>query len=203
MADEARIAVVGVGNPLKLDEGVGVRVAEELMSRWDFQGAADIVDAGTMGMSMLPIFQEYDVVIVADAMDGSGLDAGTVVVMTPDEIAPNQVMHSLHDMRLPDVLAAAEIIGCSAEVRVVAVQIQEMSADAKVGLTEPVEAAVPDAVRAVLDMLAEHGVNPQPRTEPSPEAAMLRALRTGEDMPDMAPASGPATGSAPQGPETA
>jgi hydrogenase maturation protease len=107
MPGPRRIVVLGIGNPLKLDEGVGVRIVEEIMERYEFPSSVDVVDAGTMGMSMLPLFADHDVMIVADAVDGTELPPGTVVLMTPEELAPNQVMHSRHDMRFPDVLAAA------------------------------------------------------------------------------------------------
>jgi hydrogenase maturation protease len=179
MADPQRIVVLGIGNPLKKDEGVGVRIVEEIMSRFEFPGHVDVVDAGTMGMSMLPLFAEYDVMIVTDAVDGTGLRAGTVVIMTPSELAPNQVMHSLHDMRFPDVLAAADLVGYETEARIVGVQIEEISADAEIGLTPAVEAALPTAIDAVLSLLAERGVEPRPRTRPSEHALLLRSLRLG------------------------
>ncbi len=182
-----RIVVIGIGNPLKLDEGVGVRIAEELLTWWDLGGAADIVDAGTMGMSMLPLFQEYDVMIVADAVDGTGHDPGTVLLMTPAEVAPNQVMHSLHDIRFPDVLAAAELIGCSNDITIVGVQIERMSEDAQLGLTPLVEEAVPRAVDAVLEILEGYGVAAERRVVPSRDGAMLAALRLGTEMPDLSP----------------
>jgi hydrogenase maturation protease len=181
MPDPQRIVVLGIGNPLKKDEGVGVRIVEEIMLRYEFPAHVDVVDAGTMGMSMLPLFAEYDVMFVADAVDGTDLDPGTVVLMTPAELAPNQVMHSLHDMRFPDVLAAADLVGYETEALIVGVQIEEISSDAEIGLTAAVEEALPTAIQAVLDLLAERGVQPTPRTHVSEQGELLRHLRLGGD----------------------
>jgi len=106
-------------------------------------------------------------VVVVDAMDGSGHPPGTVVRIAPEEFAPNQVMHSLHDIRFVDVLEAAKLIGLMPEADCIGIQVQEMNpAEITIGLSEPVEAAVPRAVAAVLYVLEERGVQAQPRHEP-------------------------------------
>jgi hydrogenase maturation protease len=184
MSGSERIIVLGIGNPLKKDEGVGVRVAEELMRNYQFPSNVVVEDAGTMGMSLMPLFDDYDFMLVADAVDNTGYEPGTVVLMTPDELAPNQVLHSLHDIRFVDVIQTAAFIGYEIEVRFVGVQIEDMSPDeAVIGLTPAVEAAVPRAVEAVLELLAERGAVAEMRTEADFTGDMLRALRLGQPMP--------------------
>ena len=177
MDEVERISVLGIGNPLKKDEGAGVRIAEELLARYEFPDNVQVIDVGTMGLSILPLFQECDYMIVADAVDGTGHPPGTVVLMSPEDVAPNQVMHSLHDVRFADVLQTAELIGCSVHATVVGIQIEEMSLTADVDLTPPVEAALPSAVEAILGILAEHGVTPRVRDEADVRARMLESAR--------------------------
>jgi hydrogenase maturation protease len=183
MTPHPRVAIVGIGNLLKCDEGVGVRVVEELLTAWAFPDGVEVVDAGTSGLGMLPLFERHDLVIVVDAVDGTGLPPGSVVLLTTDDLVPGEAMHSLHDTRLPDVLAAHELAGGTAEVRVVGVQVARISEEACIGLTEGVERAVPAAVAAVLDLAAAQGVAPLPRTSPSELAERLRALRLGGGRP--------------------
>ena len=95
-----RVTVMGVGNPLMRDEGVGVRVAEVLMSAFAWPDNVTVLDAGTMGMGILNLFRDADYMLVVDAVDGTGEPPGTVVRLSAEDIAPNQVMHSLHDVRL-------------------------------------------------------------------------------------------------------
>ena len=172
----ARITVVGVGNPLKKDEGVGIRVVEELHAWWDLPQDVKLIDAGTMGPAMLPLFDECDLAIVVDAVDGTGMDPGTVVVMTPAQIAPSAVLHSLHDMRLVDVLAMAELTGRTVEAVVVGVQIEDMGGEASLELTAAVAEAVPRAARAVLDLLAGQGVVAVGRQSARPHDDSGRAI---------------------------
>lgn len=152
---------MGVGNPLMRDEGVGVRVAEVLETWFRFPQGVEVVDAGTMGLGILNMFRGVDRLLVIDAVDGTGLTPGTVVRMTPEELAPNQVMHSLHDVRLVDVLEAAELTGCRPDAEFVGVQVARIEQFVE-GLTPEVEAAVPRAAAAALRVLAEHCVTWEP-----------------------------------------
>ena len=156
--DRERILVLGIGNPLMMDEGIGVRVLESLMTDYEFPDNVRLLDAGTMGMSILGLFRECDFMLVVDAMKDTGHDPGTVVRLSAEDIAPNQVMHSLHDLRFIDVLEAAELMGCRPEAECIGVQVADMS-EIRIGLTPGVEAAIPDAVDAVLALLAERGVH--------------------------------------------
>lgn len=179
-----RITIMGLGNPLMRDEGVGVRVAEILGSTLSFPANVTVVDAGTMGMGILNLFADCDYMLVVDAVDGTGEPAGTVVRLTPEEMAPNQVMHSLHDVRLVDVLEAARLTDTAPVVDCIGVQIEEL-AEMRLELSPPVEAALPDAVAAVLTVLAERGVIPEPRDEATADARVLEAIRSsGNASPD-------------------
>lgn len=151
--------VMGIGNILMKDEGVGCRVVEELRARFEFPDNVDLVDSGTMGMGLLNMFRNYDFIITVDAVDGTGYEPGTVVRISPEDIADNQVMHSLHDMRFADVLKAADLIGIRPEGHVIGVQVADMAPqELTIGLSEPVEAALDTAVDAVLSALAERGI---------------------------------------------
>jgi hydrogenase maturation protease len=171
-----RTLVMGVGNPLMRDEGVGVRVAEVLMAHFDFPSEVEVIDAGTMGLGIINLFRDIDRLLVVDAVDGTGEPPGTVVRMTPEELAPNQVMHSLHDVRLADVLSSAELAGHRPDAECVGVQIERIE-QFVVGLTPDVEAALPAAVSAVLTLLGEYGVAAVPRPAAASDVVVEAALR--------------------------
>jgi len=177
-----RILILGIGNPLMTDEGVGVRVAEALMSGFDFPEGVEVVDAGTMGLGILNMFRGIDLVIVVDAIDRTGRPPGTVVRLSPDDLAPNQIMHSLHDTRFVDVLQAAELTGIRPEAECIGVQVGSME-QWVTELTPEVEAALPLAVDAVLTVLGEHGVTAKPRDKGCDDAAIIEAIRTKNEMP--------------------
>ncbi len=175
---EPRIMVMGIGNPLVKDEGVGIRVIETMMSTLAFPPNVALVDAGTMGMGILNLFQDCDYLLVIDAVDGTGEPAGTVVRMTPQDMAPNTVKHSMHDLRLVDVLEAAMLMGTQPEVDCVGIQILDMDGIA-IGLTPDVESAVPRAVDAALSILAERGIVPVASDHSSDDGRVLSSIHEG------------------------
>jgi len=178
-----RITVMGIGNPLMMDEGVGVRVMEVMMGTLQFPPNVTLIDAGTMGMGILNLFQECDYLLVIDAIDGTGEAPGTVVRLSPSDLAPNQVKHSMHDIRLVDVLEAAMLMGNQPEADCIGIQIADMG-HVEIGLTPAVEAAVPAAVAAALEVLAERGITAAIAESASTEAGILEAIRTFSAAPD-------------------
>lgn len=163
MGSHPRVLVMGIGNVLMLDEGVGNRIATALERNYVLPSNVSTMDAGTMGLGMLHLFRDIDFILVADAIDGTGYPPGTVVRLSPEDFAPGQVMHSLHDVRFVDVLSAARLIGMEPEADCIGVQIKNMSpAELTIGLSEEVEAAIPRAVAAVLFVLEERGILAEP-----------------------------------------
>ena len=190
------ILVLAVGNQLMRDEGVGPRVAAELWSHYDIPDSVEVMDAGTLGLGMLHVLRDRAYVLIVDAIDGTGHPAGTVVRTSPADFAPNQILHSLHDVRLVDVLQAAELMGVSPETECVGVQIEDISPpDFSVGLTPAVEAAVPRAVAATLYLLAERASDVEPLAGPEHDAfttevdAALKDMRRRLGDPEAEPGS--------------
>jgi len=160
---EKRILVLGIGNILMKDEGVGCRVVEELQRHYEFPDNVSVVDSGTMGMVLLDLMRRHDFTLVVDGVDNTGYPPGTVVRMSPEDIASNQIMHSLHDVRFVDVLEAAKLIGLEIEGHVVGVQVEDIApVDLVIGLSDSVEEALETAIDAVLTVLAEQGIFPTP-----------------------------------------
>jgi len=97
----------------------------------------------------------------------------------------SQVMHSLHDVGLPEVLQAASLIGRSPDTIAIGIQIEEIT-EWVLELSEPVEAALPVAVAAVLEELAALGVEPTVRTDANIDAEIIESVRTFSHLPDTA-----------------
>lgn len=172
-----RILVLGIGNILMMDEGVGNRVAVELERNFAFPEDVRVMDAGTMGLGMMHLFRGVEFLLVVDAVDGTGHPAGTVVRVSPDDFAPNQVLHSLHDVRFVDVLQAAKLIGIMPEADCIGIQVENMSPpELHIGLTEVVEAAIPRALAAVLYVLEERGVEAEPLVGGDADAAFQASV---------------------------
>ena len=178
-----RILVMGVGNPLMRDDGIGPRVVEMLLAGYKFPPNVEVVDAGTMSYMILDLFREIDRLVIIDAVRETGHPAGTVMKMTPEEIAPNQMPHSMHDVALIDILQAADLMGNAPAAVAIGVQIEAIE-DWVMELSPSVEAAVPIAAAAVLDELEALGSAGVPDEDADVHAQIIAALRSYAPMPD-------------------
>lgn len=170
-ATDDRILVMGAGNTIMADEGVGPRCIEELHRLFEFPENVRLMDVGTTGLGIIDDLRQADRIVILDAAQDTGHPAGTVLLVTPQELAANQVMHSAHDMRLIDVFKAAAMMGLEFKsVVIVAVQVESL-AQWVLELSEPVAAAVPIACAAALDQLQRMKITP--------------LLREGETMPEI------------------
>ena len=181
-----RILVMGVGNPLMRDDGIGPRVVELLLAGYRFPDNVEVVDAGTMSYMILDLLRGIDHLVIVDAVRETGHPAGTVMKMTPEEIAPNQVPHSMHDIALVDVLQAAELMGGAPPAVAIGVQIEAIE-EWVLELSPAVEASVPIAAAAVLDELAALGSPGVPDRDADVHAQIIAALRSYAPMPNDAP----------------
>ncbi|MGQ9649863.1 MAG: HyaD/HybD family hydrogenase maturation endopeptidase [Phycisphaerae bacterium] len=106
----APILVLGVGNILLRDEGVGVRVIEA-MREMAMPPGVEVVDGGTAGADLLDIISDRHKVIVVDAMD-AGLEPGTILRLRAEDLASaGRPLISLHELALTETIAAAQIVG--------------------------------------------------------------------------------------------
>ncbi|MDR1775247.1 MAG: hydrogenase maturation protease [Actinomycetes bacterium] len=154
-----RILILGVGSVITADDAVGPAVIDFLQRHCEFPENVALESLEVKGMGMLPWLEAIDHLIVVDAVTGTEHPPGTVLLFSPDEIAPNQV-GTAHDVGLPAVLQAAALTGNEiASTVVIAVQAQRLE-QFVMELSPSVAAAVSTAAQAVLDELARLGVTP-------------------------------------------
>jgi len=145
--------VLGVGNLLWADEGVGPRLIDLLRQRGR-TGAAELVDGGTQGLYLLPMLTSSDRVLLLDAVD-MGRPPGEIVVLEDEGISALGQGRplSLHQTSLHDLLAAAALIGRMPPwLRLVGIQVADTN-DWGRPLTPAIELALPKAAEIVEEIL--------------------------------------------------
>jgi hydrogenase maturation protease len=161
-ASAPRVGILCLGNLLMQDEGLGPRVADELARGYLWPEGAEVCEGGVMGMALLADLPRFDVLIIVDAVDKTGHKPGTVLTFRPEDIAPRDSFCSAHETRLTDVLEAAALLGINPKTHCLGVQVLNRAPqDYVIGLTPPVEAAVPLLVQKVLELCASYGVFPK------------------------------------------
>ncbi len=104
------VLVLGLGNILLRDEGVGVRVVEA-MGLMDLPGDVELFDGATAGLDLLDTLAERRKVIAIDAMDAD-CEPGTVLRLKPENLSRRRnPAVSLHEIGLLETLAAADLLG--------------------------------------------------------------------------------------------
>lgn len=149
-----RSAVIGLGNPLMGDDGFGL-VALARLREWDLDGV-ELADGGTWGMSLLPLVEDSDRLLLLDAIT-AGSQPGDVVVLERDRL-PIYLQRKLspHQVDLSDVLAAAEWRG-RLPAETVAIGVEPLSVELRYDLSPVVDRAVDAAVDAVIARLEQWG----------------------------------------------
>jgi hydrogenase maturation protease len=141
--------VIGLGNPLRGDDGVGVRVVQALAEQ-ALPSETEVVDGGTQGLGLVTLLEGRQRAILVDAAQ-VGREPGQFVRFTLDEanlLGDNPSM-AIHEAGLRDVLILAEALKVLPN-QVVIFGVQPASIEWDNALSDPVEACLPSLVRAVL-----------------------------------------------------
>lgn len=112
-----KIVVLGIGNYLFSDEGIGIHVVKELKKR-NFSENIEIHDAGTLGILSAPLFEGSDLMIVIDSVDAEG-EPGDVKIYNKDDIILDKIPLKLspHQIGIQEALLVSDLRGyCPEEV---------------------------------------------------------------------------------------
>jgi hydrogenase maturation protease len=154
-----KILVLGIGNLVMSDDGVGVKVVQRLQREYRFEENVELLDGGTLGLDLLPKLEGIDLLIVVDAVE-TGHAPGTCVRLTGNELPiALETKVSPHQMGLKDLLSVAELLGhCPKEMVLIGVQPGSIEMDTE--LTPEVEVKIEILITTILTELVKHGIVP-------------------------------------------
>jgi hydrogenase maturation protease len=148
VSERAPLLVMAVGNLLKEDDGFGLAVLEELERR-GVPADVELFDAGTAIVDLMEIFNGRRKLVVIDAVS-AGNTPGTLYRFSPEDVEmANVPQNSLHQTGLIETLHLGELVDCRPESTVI-IGVEPSSLELKIGLTEPVQAAVNQAADLVI-----------------------------------------------------
>ena len=155
--DAGRVVVLGLGNILLSDEGVGVHAVNALIKQYIFTPPVEFIDGGTMGLDLLPLFQSRDRLLIIDAVD-FGKAPGHIGVLEGDKI-PSVLNPKLsaHHIGLSDILFAAKLMReTPPEVRLIG--IQPKSLETGLDMTPEIQVKLNTLIDLVLQKLKEWNI---------------------------------------------
>ena len=106
-----RTTVIGLGNPLMGDDGLGLLATQRLQENWILPPDVQVIDGGTWGMNLLPFIDEAEELLLIDAIN-QDMPPGTQIVLGRDDIPRTLAMKvSPHQIDLSEVIALAQLRG--------------------------------------------------------------------------------------------
>jgi hydrogenase maturation protease len=174
----ARILVLGLGNILLRDEGIGVWVAESLSREFGFPIEVAMLEGGTLGLDLLPRLDGVERLLLVDAVK-LGREPGDIVRLEGDAVpAALDVKISPHQIGVQDLLAAARLMGHELPV-VVLWGMEPERLDPGTAFSPRVSAALPKLRDDVLEELRRWGVAGEPLADAAPPPIWWEESRAG------------------------
>jgi len=147
--------VLGLGNPILTDDGVGIQIVRSLAGQLD-RPDVDVAEASLGGLRLLDEAIGYDRLVLVDAIQAGG-QPGQVYQLGPDDMSS---LHSAssHDLNLPVALELGRRLGLALPedeaIRIVAVEVEEVMTFGE-ACTPQVQAAISRAAQMVLEILSD------------------------------------------------
>ena len=147
-----KILILGIGNYLMGDEGIGVHLAERLALESLPEGV-DVVDGGTGGFHLLEYFESYPNVILVDATLDTN-PVGTIRKIKPKFSMDFPQAMSTHDIGMKDLVNALQILGTMPVIDLFVVSIESIQQQG-ITLTPEIEAVLPLLIDKVKTLMHE------------------------------------------------
>ncbi len=144
-----KIVILGVGNVLLTDEGIGVHVANELM-KMELPDNVSVVEGGTDGFRLLNVITEADRLIVIDAVKGGG-EPGSIYRFNIDNIknVPSGFKTSVHQIGILEVIDLSSLIGKTPHTTIIGVEPKSLEMNLE--LSPEIKEKIPKIIELVLE----------------------------------------------------
>lgn len=130
--------VIGVGNMLFKDEGIGIYASEYIKQNYSFDKQIDIIDGGTLGFKLMAYFQDYDNVIILDTVSIND-EVGSIFRL-PSEVllGLGKYRKTAHEVEIVEMLEIVSVLEKHANVTIIGIIPQDLQS-VEIGLTAKME----------------------------------------------------------------
>ena len=150
------ILILGIGNDILQDDGIGIRLVQDLQKK-DFPPGTRFETTSLGGLEILEMIKDFETVIILDAIKTRGGIPGDIYTYTPDDFRETLHLTNLHDINFLTSLELAKRVGIRVpdEIRIIAVEIIE---DREFGsdLTPEMNKKYPEILRSVKRILTSY-----------------------------------------------
>lgn len=157
MKDALPVVVLGIGNTLMQDDGLGVWAIRALRDAYDLPPEVRLIEGGVGGLRLLSVLHDAGFLLMIDAVRKGGVP-GTLYRLTPGTLPRRRgPVMSAHEVGISELLSVAELVGKLPRTVILGIEPQEVQ---KVGLemTPSIQQAIPRVVEAVVAELRGLGI---------------------------------------------
>jgi len=155
--EKNRIIILGIGNVLMQDEGVGVHALHILENEYEFEPKIELVDGGTSGSELYRFFEDNDKMIIIDAVEFDEEPGFIGVIKNDDILRKLRTKLSMHHLGLTDVLSNAKLMGIEPE-EIVLIGLQPFKMELNTELTPLLKEKLFEALSIVNKQLKSWGI---------------------------------------------
>ena len=147
--------ILGLGNELFGDDGVGIHVVRELKKRGDFKPNIDLIETSVSGLALIDIIADYNRLIIIDTIKKENPEAGNIRVLELDQIrhVPGP---SPHYVSFPQIITLGKKLGLHMPelVKIIAVEAKNIYKLGE-GLSLEIKNAIPEIINKINELIEE------------------------------------------------
>jgi hydrogenase maturation protease len=138
--------IIGVGNVLFKDEGVGIYALKYLEKNYDFEPAIELLDGGTLGFKLMGYFQEYENVFILDTVSIEDTPGSVYSIPSDMLLGLGAYRKTAHEVEIVEMLEICSLLESHADVTIIGIVPEDI---------ESVESALSDGVRSGFETLIQ------------------------------------------------
>jgi hydrogenase maturation protease len=144
-----KILIVGLGNILLQDEGVGIHVIEKLRKETDISPEVELIEGETRGLALLPLLTKGTFIIFVDAMEFEGVSGKIKVLRGNEIISANSKPISVHEVGLGDIISLITLTEGIEPPKIVLVGVKPVNLGTGLQLSPVVERSIPEIIQII------------------------------------------------------
>jgi len=151
------VTIIGIGNILLQDEGVGVHALNRLMEGYELPDSVNLIDGGTMGLDLLPFVEGSERILFIDAVDFRK-EPGSIGIIEDEELpAIVRTKVSPHQIGLSDLLSVLKLLEKGPKsIAVIGIQPERIQTGTE--LSDTIRGRIDDLLNAIIEKLRQWGI---------------------------------------------
>lgn len=150
-----KIAVIGVGNIILHDDGLGIYSMKFIQSNYSFTKEISFIDGGVLGLNLIEYFQEFDKIFILDTISLDDKPGSIYTLPSHELLELGSYKQTAHEVEVTQLLELCSILETSAEVTIIGMVPQDIS-QAKINLCYKIKDLFPKYIDTILHHLQPH-----------------------------------------------